>query len=587
MGIDFVTLALAKKYADSKTGQGSGVSVQSDWNQNDESRLDYVKNRTHYEIPENWAIMKFAENDKSGITTGKFYPTSYTWTADKYYRVRVDGVEYTFDGMMHKNTGSNAWPGIVYYIGAEYLALNPNMNFVTYPFCVVTMDFTNIYVVFEDGTTEHTVEFLVSEGEIHQLDPKYIKDMYYEKGAITSLSDGDSFNWEKDKPYTLQVDGVVYEFDSMYMGDYHSASGNYLWSLGARPKASSTGATVETWDYPFSVYAYGYGGPKTETRLKFEDGTFNHTVEVLEDYELHQIDPKYIVLPVGGNELGGVKNGGSVYIDGQGQMYYDCMVTCIEDLPSVLGDFPLAIVATAYGGNPTGVHWDGPLLVLRGQYFYGEYFISAIDGDGHFYRGMVSLRNNTVNLRRADSMEVTITAVEDENGEWVFTADKTIAEIEEALQSGTEVSAVFDGMKHTVALWEHEHIEFGYAEHLPKNYGISLLASKFYGVVENGADVWHLDSVDAPLAIHVPVYIVDESSDDQTTYRLEGDIDYIFNTRYFPDIYLRRGDTVMRCIEAGFTTDACITVGFYSILEGTAIKLMVNADGSVTEWMPM
>ena len=45
--MDLITLALAKKYTDEKTSSSSG-GVQPDWNQNDDTQPDYVKNRPFY-----------------------------------------------------------------------------------------------------------------------------------------------------------------------------------------------------------------------------------------------------------------------------------------------------------------------------------------------------------------------------------------------------------------------------------------------------------------------------------------------------------------------------------------------------------
>lgn len=43
--MDIITLALAKKYADEKLTNIDGLSVQSDWNQEDETASDYIKNK--------------------------------------------------------------------------------------------------------------------------------------------------------------------------------------------------------------------------------------------------------------------------------------------------------------------------------------------------------------------------------------------------------------------------------------------------------------------------------------------------------------------------------------------------------------
>lgn len=138
--------------------------------------LDYVKNRTHYEKPAVWSKLGFTEPIIGGISTTMFVPKSNVWAADKTYRIRVDGEEYTFDGMTQKYGGTAFQGKDVYYIGAEWIAFNDNMNWTEYPFSFVTADYENVYAVFEDGTTRHTVEFLESEGEVKQLDKKYIPD---------------------------------------------------------------------------------------------------------------------------------------------------------------------------------------------------------------------------------------------------------------------------------------------------------------------------------------------------------------------------------------------------------------------------
>lgn len=46
MSFDVTTLALAKTYTNQHSGGGG--QVQPDWNQNDETAKDYVKNRTHW-----------------------------------------------------------------------------------------------------------------------------------------------------------------------------------------------------------------------------------------------------------------------------------------------------------------------------------------------------------------------------------------------------------------------------------------------------------------------------------------------------------------------------------------------------------
>ena len=154
--------------------------VQADWSQNDETAVDYVKNKTHWETPEVWAKPELvnhnldADDRWNGRATCKLSSTSIEWAENNSYKVRIDGTEYEFNGMSIF-ARSNATNGLnVYYIGADYIPLNSSMDFTTYRFCFATDDFTNIYAVFEDGELNHTVEFFESEGEIHQIDEKYI-----------------------------------------------------------------------------------------------------------------------------------------------------------------------------------------------------------------------------------------------------------------------------------------------------------------------------------------------------------------------------------------------------------------------------
>lgn len=186
---------------------------QSDWNQNISSAPDYIKNRTHYEFQPGWTQINLIDDDWGSKATCKLSSTPIEWSKDNSYQVRVDGVEYEFDGMtLYTNLnifGSND----LYYIGAEYVPYNPNIDFLQYPFCFVTLDFENIYAVFEDGTLNHTVEFFDSNVVVKQIDSKYlpiatdddIMDMLAEISIIEPLatSDGSIYTNKNGDIYTL------------------------------------------------------------------------------------------------------------------------------------------------------------------------------------------------------------------------------------------------------------------------------------------------------------------------------------------------------------------------------------------------
>ena len=291
-----------KKQARDNIGSGD-PQIQTDWNQNDETAVDFIKNRTHYEIPDVWEKVEFTEPLIKDVSTTMFVSEEYTWSADKTYRVRVDGVEYVFDRMTNEGL-MNAFGGKeVYSIGATYVALNSNIDWTEYPFSFATADFTNIYAVFEDGTTDHAVELFISNGEIKQLDPKFIKDMYYETPEVaTNLLNSDGtlklYPWELDKAYALRVDGVDYRVDGFINCGYMSAIGQDIWYLGAATGTGGNTVTVVSWEeYPFSIYgpqSYITNGSESLT-IEYADGTTDHTIEIIEkEKKINQIAPKYI-----------------------------------------------------------------------------------------------------------------------------------------------------------------------------------------------------------------------------------------------------------------------------------------------------
>ena len=263
-----------------------------------------LENRPFYEIPEVWNKAELIDDTWNTRATCKLASTPIEWAKDNQYRIRVDGIEYNFDGMK-KFAGTAATGAVnVYYIGATYIPFNSNMDFSEYPFCLLTTDFENIYAVFEDTTLNHTVEFFESEGIIQQIDPKYIKDMYYDETTeehisldIEGVVDGEGiihYNWNKDIPYTLRMDGEIYYFDSMKNAGYNSAVGQNIYYLGASIKP---GGSVIEWDYPFtiSIPEFRMSDSSNDTVIKFEDGTSNHTIDIVRKVKkIQQIDPKYI-----------------------------------------------------------------------------------------------------------------------------------------------------------------------------------------------------------------------------------------------------------------------------------------------------
>lgn len=95
MSFNAITLALAKSYTDQHSGGGGGI--QSDWNQNDETAADYVKNRPFYTgdkieaewLPETSVLIESGETLISStfeneITVGATYSVTFDGTTTEY-----------------------------------------------------------------------------------------------------------------------------------------------------------------------------------------------------------------------------------------------------------------------------------------------------------------------------------------------------------------------------------------------------------------------------------------------------------------------------------------------------------------------
>lgn len=154
---------------------------------------------------------------------------------------------------------------------------------------------------------------ITGESKIHHIDPKYIKDMYYEKDSSIFLpiisSEGVGFAGgftdykikipyvlERDKPISLRVDGVVYEFDSFVDDGEFKALGSVIYRIGA-PYSAYNGQ-MDSSEYPFTIIIFydNFAGYRDEeyANIEFADGTPNHTVEILGEIEIKHIDPKFI-----------------------------------------------------------------------------------------------------------------------------------------------------------------------------------------------------------------------------------------------------------------------------------------------------
>lgn len=158
--------------------------AQADWNQNDPSAPDYVKNRTHWE--EGVILPETEFKKESGMTT-QFEietPLSAVPIEGKTYVITVDGVAYESPAIRVEMDGIE-----IFAIGnASLIGLEGGVADV--PYCVmlapagVPMDEGTTHTVygainFPDGDfRDHaTLSIVEKDAAVHKLDPKFLPDI--------------------------------------------------------------------------------------------------------------------------------------------------------------------------------------------------------------------------------------------------------------------------------------------------------------------------------------------------------------------------------------------------------------------------
>lgn len=291
MAIDILTLALAKKMS----GSSGGSAIQSDWNQNDETASDYIKNRPFYESS---GLEVISECEISSIS-------SYSDASHRLYAGNVDlpsaeyiyGKEYTIEinGETHVMSLTQQPDGQTgeYFVGFNIAdgatvigtpRFNANVLFGAYTHNNSKLSdgdtFTASLWVYLAQTVSlpATIRVGLEAETLVQLDPKYIKDMYYTETVqksqtrefINMLEDAEFVALLYANRQTAQyiIDGVQYTFKN----DEQPPEG-YGWNLGT---ANAPDMLVTGMDG--NIYLPG----NISITVNYEEET------------IHKIDPKYL-----------------------------------------------------------------------------------------------------------------------------------------------------------------------------------------------------------------------------------------------------------------------------------------------------
>lgn len=205
-----------------------------DYNQNDETAPDYIKNRPFYDTREyNTAFVSELGNIEAngfyklpnftidGIT---YVDYSYNWDGDYYSaRYEISGIqdlseEFGLDANSVLQVGlyneENDWSFTAYYfISAEAIAA------ADFP----ATDGAGWYIGEYEGYTDVKLTGIHINGELKTIAPKYIKDMYYTVNEWVTLNNPHAYSSYEPymtENYTLppvKINGVEYESQTPYI----------------------------------------------------------------------------------------------------------------------------------------------------------------------------------------------------------------------------------------------------------------------------------------------------------------------------------------------------------------------------------
>lgn len=184
--------------------------AQPDLAQNDSTAPDYVKNRTHWEernvveIVPLQTLTKNYHEDGDGVADGIFLTEPLNLVPGETYVVSWNGIEHTCEAIDVSEMTN----------GMATAALSDEPNVESQPSAFVIFEISPeaateigypVLISVYDGS--ETVEFAIHQEkhEVHQLDPKYIKDMYHVEEVIDEILPEMSYTTSEEMDMTFEV----------------------------------------------------------------------------------------------------------------------------------------------------------------------------------------------------------------------------------------------------------------------------------------------------------------------------------------------------------------------------------------------
>lgn len=303
--------------------------IQSDWSQNDENAVDYIKNRPFYDAIVVGDAVTAEETITCDNTTLPTVDMSVLIGEYPTYKVIFDSVEYICESLQHFHP-QGGYPDC-WYLGNAHLCWSDSTA-TDEPFCLTFAQtgpwsgMLNIYA--DDG--DHTIQVFAAEVEYTKIDEQFIPDTiaripdwnqhdntatdyiknrpFYE---CTDFGPGNAFTDEKT--FTCETTGSSYvittestltpkdgqSFYIMFDGEMYQCHVETFDEPGATEGTRDTGMgnkhirypDLEDNGLPFYLHCTYWG--VYVFMVHSNPGT--HTIQIFEDkYELKQIDERFI-----------------------------------------------------------------------------------------------------------------------------------------------------------------------------------------------------------------------------------------------------------------------------------------------------
>lgn len=234
------------KLKDDGTLYAAGGGVQPDWNQNDSTALDYIKNRPFYTgdpvetVLVEESTVPFVEGN-GGLYVSSF-PSTFKATFGQTYKV-------TWDGAVYECACVN--------FNDEPLIGNLSIVFggsdTGEPFLMGTNNGSGISIYTKDASASHTISISESIAEVIQIPDKYISNTF--RDVVIA---GNPRYWSEDdwvKYYGLYQSGKLL----MINGIGSSDSTGYVLSMVYVPRGAHDISVMNSLGYLYSLGRYQDG----------------------------------------------------------------------------------------------------------------------------------------------------------------------------------------------------------------------------------------------------------------------------------------------------------------------------------------